>query len=263
MIVTGAAQGIGFAIAQQLADSGAKVVVADVDEQIGKEAVREIANDTQFIRCDVASWKDQLHLFQKTVEAHGRIDLVVCNAAINPELMPSGSRKHDYLMDEYEENGAQQLRPPLTKIFDVNINGVAYNVKLAMHHMSRTGGGRIVVVGSAGSYIPVPDQALYCASKHAVLGLVRAVSKRKECLENGISVSLLAPWLTQTRMTEEVSRHLAAGVSISSPRNVAAAVANFVTQPLEKVHGKSIWVQGSTYTEVEDAISECCAKMML
>ncbi|KAH8589807.1 hypothetical protein B0O99DRAFT_723086 [Bisporella sp. PMI_857] len=263
VIVTGAAHGIGFAIAQLFADSGAKVVIADVDGDIGKEAAEKIGHDAQFIRCDVTSWDDQTHLFQQTVEIYNRIDLVVCNAGINPELMAFHSPKYDYFANEYEENGSGLLRRPSTKIFDVNITGVTYNIKLALHHMTRSGGGRIVVIGSMASYIPVPEQALYCASKHAVLGLVRATSMRRECLENGISISLVAPWFTLTRMTEERSGQLPSSVLISSPQDVASAVAIIATQPLDKVRGKGLWVQGKTCTEVEDVVTECHTKLIL
>jgi NAD(P)-dependent dehydrogenase (short-subunit alcohol dehydrogenase family) len=259
----GAAHGIGFAIAQLLANSGARVVIADIDEDIGKEAERKIGHGAVFIRCDVTSWADQIHLFQHTVATFSLIDLVVCNAGINPELMPSHSSKYDYLANEYEENNAELLRSPSTKMFDVNTTGIIYNIKLALHHMIPKGGGRIVVIGSAASYIPFPEQALYCASKHAVLGLVRATSLRKECLENRVSISTVAPWLTQTRMTQELFGHLPASISVSSPQDVASAVAIIATQPLDKVHGKSLWVQGETCTEVEDVITECHTKLIL
>lgn len=265
VIVTGGALGIGFAVAQLFASAGAKVVIADIDQEFGTEAEKKLGHNALFVRCDVTSWTDQVHLFKHTVSTFKRIDLVVCNAAINPELVPSSNgSKYDYLVDEYEPASPSLLRPPTTKIFDVNIVGVTYSMKLAMHHMLLNAtGGRIVVMGSAASYLGFDDHALYCTSKHAILGLVRATSLRKECLENGISISLVAPWLTRTRMTQAFLDKIPAGVSISSPQDVASAVAILATQPVDKVRGKSLWVQGKTYTEAEDIINGCQSKLII
>ncbi|SPJ88842.1 uncharacterized protein FTOL_12737 [Fusarium torulosum] len=267
VIITGGAQGIGFGVSQLFAEAGAKVVIADVDDVVGKQAEVELGPDALFARCDVTCWADQIRLFQIAMSESGRIDLVVCNAGIHPELVPSNGFKYDYLVDTYAEGypkDLQFLEPPNTMIFDVNTFGVLYSMKLAVHHMiGRGGGGRVVVMGSAASYMGFDGHTLYCASKHAILGLVRATSKRKECLENEISISLAAPWATRTRMTQAFVDHLPTSMSISSPRDVAMAVAILATQPTSKINGKGIWVQGKIYTEVEDAIAECQTKLVI
>ncbi|EHK22078.1 uncharacterized protein TRIVIDRAFT_151220 [Trichoderma virens Gv29-8] len=266
IIITGGAQGIGFGVAQLFANAGAKVVIADIDETVGKQAQESLGSNSLFVRCNVTSWKDQVQLFQTAIANFNRIDLVISNAGINPELVPSNGSKYDYLVDKYrdgESDKLESLEPPITSVFDVNITGVLYNLRLAMHHMIANGGGRIVVMGSAASYMGFDDHALYCASKHAILGLVRATSLRKECTDNNISVSVVAPWVTQTRMTQAFIDHLPTSISISSPGDVAAAIAISATQPIEKIRGKSIWVQGKTYTEVEDVITACQGKLIL
>lgn len=266
ILITGGAQGIGFGVAQLFANAGAKVVIADIDETVGKQAQEKLGRNCLFVRCNVTIWEDQVRLFQMAIATFDRIHLVLSNAAINPELVPSNGSKYDYLVDKYLEgqpNTLASLEPPSTNVFDINVTGVLYNVRLAMHHMVAQGGGRIVVMGSAASYMGFDDHALYCTSKHAILGLVRATSVRKECTDNNISVSIIAPWVTKTRMTQAFIDHLPTSISISLPEDVAAAVAISATQPIEKIRGKSIWVQGKTYTEAEDVIAACQGKLVI
>ncbi|CAG8977784.1 hypothetical protein HYALB_00010869 [Hymenoscyphus albidus] len=263
-IVTGGALGIGFAVAQLFTSAGAKVVIADIDDEVGKESVKKLGENAFFVRCDVTSWADQVHLFEHVASTFKRIDLVVCNAGINPELVPSNGKKYDFLIDEYESANPELLKPPATKILDVNVFGVLYNIRLAMRYMlANKNGGRIVVMGSAASYMGFDDHAMYCTSKHAILGLVRATSLRKECIENDISISLVAPSVTHTRMTEAFINHLPVEIAVSTPGDVAQAVAILATEPVEKVRGKSLWVQGKTYTEAEDLIQECQKTLLI
>ncbi|ELR07902.1 hypothetical protein VC83_08100 [Pseudogymnoascus destructans] len=263
-IVTGGALGIGFAVAQLFTSAGAKVVIADIDDEVGKESEKKLGENALFVRCDVTSWADQVHLFKLVASTFKRIDLVVCNAGINPELMPSNGKMYDFLVDEYQPANPELLQPPATKIFDVNVFGVLYNIRLAMRYMiANKNGGRIVVIGSTASYTGYDDHALYCSSKHAILGLVRATSLRKECIDNDISISLVAPSITQTRMTQAIIDSLPVEVPVSSPGDVASAVAILATEPVEKVRGKSLWVQGQTYTEVEDIIQGCQKKLLI
>lgn len=273
VIVTGGAQGIGFAISEMFAISGANVVIADLDEELGRKTAKTIGRGASSTKCDVTSWTDQVKLFEDTVRRYGRLDLVVCNAGIDPELTLSmcldgpelasakSQVKYNFLADEYVEGSSGSLRPPTTTVMDVNFTGVVYNLKLAIHHMRRRG-GKIVVIGSAAGYISEPVQSLYCASKHAVLGLVRATSRKAECIENDISIAMVAPWLTDTPMTSNLWPRLTEGQPTSSARDVAAAVSIIATQPAEIINGKSIWVQGQIYTEVETSIAECLDKLI-
>ncbi|KAH8585321.1 hypothetical protein B0O99DRAFT_479908, partial [Bisporella sp. PMI_857] len=82
VIVTGGALGIGFAVAQLFTSAGAKVVIADIDEEVGKESEKKLGENALFVRCDVTSWADQVHLFKLVASTFKRVDLVVCNAGI-------------------------------------------------------------------------------------------------------------------------------------------------------------------------------------
>ncbi|KAB8233868.1 Alpha/Beta hydrolase protein [Aspergillus alliaceus] len=264
-IVTGAARGIGFAAASLLAHHGARVVLVDLQEDALKSAVETIGTQAIYKSCDVSDWAQQTALFQWVVDTTGPIDLVVCNAAINPEIAllqtQDPERKaqlncqtsHNYLADETKDGELQQ---PSTQLFDVNINSVVFGLKLAIHHMKQGSGGRIVVVGSAGSYIPVPSQPLYTASKHAVLGLVRSTALIEEVIRANIVISWIAPWLTLTSMVKGLEATTQPHTLKSSPEDVAWAIAAAVASPGSWANAKGFWVQGQTITEVEDAYWE-------
>lgn len=275
VIVTGAASGIGYATAQLFANSGAKVVVADCDEGLGSQAAEKIGHGAIFGKCDVTSWDDQRQLFASTYLKYGRIDVVVCNAGIDPEIIFSSDPKEkkvreamdqvrfNYLADEVEPGNEGGLKCPPNAVMDVNVTGVMYGIKLAVHYMRKIGEGRIMVIGSAAAYIPVPEQSIYSASKHAVLGLVRGTSQRSECKDSNIAVSMVAPWLTVTPLTSNLDKNLSKDVPVSLGADVAIAVAMNVVRSWEHVNGNSIWVQGQTYIEVEEAIRGFYASFMV
>lgn len=172
-IVTGAARGIGFATASLLASHGARVILVDLSEEALKHACSEIGLRSIYKTCDISNWRDQEKLFNWTVGTFGSVDIVVCNAAVNPEIARLQTQDEDrrrkmsdmveynYLADEKTDDGTKKLKKPSTKIFDTNIDSIVYGLKLAIHHMKGRGRGRIVVVGSAGSYVPIPSQPLY------------------------------------------------------------------------------------------------------
>lgn len=258
-IVTGAARGIGLAVASTLCQHGARVVLVDIMEDELKKACSGLGAHATYRRCDVSDWDQQRELFDSVAQSFGRIDLVVCNAAINPEISllqtsdaeqrqeMNSQVRYNYLADETE---GSRLRGPSTRVVDLNVNSVIFGMKLAIHHL-KTRGGRIVVVGSAASYVPVASQPLYTASKHAVLGLVRSTAQIDEVVQAGISLSLVAPWLTVTSMVEGLDAVRHPGTLKSSPDDVAAAIVYAATG--EQTHGKCYWVQGQMITEVEEA----------
>ncbi|KAH8589600.1 hypothetical protein B0O99DRAFT_522882 [Bisporella sp. PMI_857] len=262
VLVTGAASGIGYATAELFAKSGAQVIIVDRDEGLGSKAAETIGHGAVFIKCDVTSWEDQERLFAEAYLIYGKIDVVVCNAGIDPEIILAGDPEAEKVLDEDTGMG---LKCPPNMIMDVNFNGAMYGIKLSVHYMKKNkiAGGRIVIMGSAASYIPVPTQPIYCASKHAVLGLVRGVSQRSDCIENQISISMVAPWFTVTPMTSRIDQNVTRHAPASSSYDVALAVADLVVKPLQHVNGKCIWVQGQTYVEVEEVIRTCVSGLIL
>ncbi|KAJ5108145.1 hypothetical protein N7456_004820 [Penicillium angulare] len=272
-IVTGAARGIGFATASLLAQHGARVVLVDLHEADLQEACTKIGQSSMYHVCDVSNWDEQIALFKRVTETLGSVALLVCNAAVNPEVAllqsmtpekhaeMNGQVRHNYLADEPSKSDGSSLQRPSTQVLDINVNSVIFGLKLGIHHMKQTGGGRIVVTASAGSYMPIPSQPLYAASKHAVLGLVRSTAQIEEVAKAGISISWTAPWLTLTSMVEGLEATTQPHTLKSSPEDVAWAV--LAAGAAESANGKGYWVQGTNICEVEGAYFEVAGRLML
>ncbi|GLI80350.1 hypothetical protein PoHVEF18_008704 [Penicillium ochrochloron] len=274
-IVTGAARGIGFATASLLAQHGARVVLVDLHEDDLKTACATIGHGATYQTCDVSDWNQQVALFEHVTNTLGAIYLLVCNAAVNPEialLQTSDTKKqaqmasqvrYNYLADEVngESESGGQLQRPSTSLFDVNVNSVVFGLKLGIHYMKKAGGGRIVVVGSAGSYVPVSSQPLYTASKHAVLGLARSTAQISEVIEAGVSISWIAPWLTLTPMVEGLQATTHPDTLKSSPEDAAWAI--IVAATAEQGNGKGYWIQGQMISEVEATYGELAGRLIV
>jgi NAD(P)-dependent dehydrogenase (short-subunit alcohol dehydrogenase family) len=185
-IVTGGASGIGEAAARLFASSGATVVIADIQDALG-EAVAASAGCT-YMRCDVTDEAQVEATVGAVVAAHGRLDVMLSNAGV---LLPTGSVMD---MDLAE----------LDRVMAVNFRGAAACVKHAARAMvspppppppdnngARGGGGAIVCTASVASLQGGFGPASYTASKHALLGLVRAAAG--ELGRHGVRVNCVSP----------------------------------------------------------------------
>ncbi|KPI36883.1 uncharacterized protein AB675_11848 [Cyphellophora attinorum] len=302
-LVTGAASGIGFALTRMLASHGATVIMVDRDSNALTAAQKNIPGRAFAYECDIAAWEQQRHLFQVVLDRFMRLDIVCLNAAIDPELRCDDPQlgaaaadqvAYNWLANEktsamtettdrssigqeaigqpswmqaspYSQSPPKQtLKAPPTQIFDVNLLGTIYGIKLALHHMTaldahalhsgtlaQPNPRHIIVTGSAAAYNGFPGQDLYCASKHALLGLVRATSRRKEVQEAGVSVSMVCPWLTTTPMTAGIAAGLKEGLPASEPDDVVQAFVQLLVGAGQGSNGRLLSVQGQRVMEVE------------
>jgi NAD(P)-dependent dehydrogenase (short-subunit alcohol dehydrogenase family) len=264
ILVEGGASGIGFSTAKLFAEAGATVAIADKNtEQLG-EAVKLIGCGSVGYLCDVSSWDNHLQTFEVITKQLGPPTVVCLNAGIDPELtrtcvatkveeMQLGdSVLHNYLADELDAD-ANKLKQPPSSILDVNFYGVLYGIKLAHHFMKIGTGGRIIVTGSVASYIGYPLQDVYVASKHAVLGLVRATSRRAELnhIINRISICMIAPGLTDTPLTSSLFVNCQEPRSSSTAVDVGKAIVYLATLEHDLANGRCLWIQGSKMIEIE------------
>jgi NAD(P)-dependent dehydrogenase (short-subunit alcohol dehydrogenase family) len=184
-IVTGAASGIGRAVAILYAQMGAQVTVSDVDEAGGLETVSQIAEvggQAQFVKANVAMPEDDEMLVAKTVERFGRLDIACNNAGIGGTSAPVG---------EY---------PPADwdKVIAINLSGVFYGMRYQIPAMLTTGGGAIVNMASILGWVGFANASAYVAAKHGVLGLTKAAAL--EYSAQGIRVNAVGPAFIRTPM---------------------------------------------------------------
>ncbi|KAH7385222.1 hypothetical protein DE146DRAFT_194072 [Phaeosphaeria sp. MPI-PUGE-AT-0046c] len=182
VIITGASSGIGLATLQRVIQHGGKVFASDLNPLPEPEA-----SAVPFYKTDVTSWKNQLEMFKAAEKEYGKIDHVFANAGIRPTIT--------LLEDDVDENG--DLLPPKMDTLNVNLTGCLYTVKLGIHYLKKNpNGGSIVITASGSSFARFPATD-YTTSKHAVLGLLRALHPQLHPLLP-IRINAIAPSWTQT-----------------------------------------------------------------
>ena len=187
-IVTGAGQGIGREYARALADQGATVVVAEINEEQGAETVELIEKDggrAGFVRTDVADDASTQAMARFATDTFGGIDILVNNAGIW-----AGLGFEDPL----------EISPELwNRVQAVNVTGMWYATRAVAETMEARGGGVIVNQSSIGSYLGGPLMSHYCVSKAAVNGLTKAMAR--DLAERNIRVNAIAPGIVTTEAT--------------------------------------------------------------
>ena len=161
-LVTGAGSGIGLAVAMAYAKEGAKVVVSDINEQAGQEAVRQIeksGGEAAFFKTDSSLAEDNEALVRFVVDTYGKLDIACNNAGIGGEAALTG----DYSLDGWK------------KVIDINFNGVFFGCKYQLEAMEKNGGGVIVNMASIHGTVAAPMSSAYTAAKHAVVGLTKNI----------------------------------------------------------------------------------------
>ena len=179
VLIYGGTTGIGRASAKAFAASGAKVFVSGIGAADGKSLVDEIRSagnsDVEFVEADVSRDADVRGTMDKAVARFGRIHVAFNNAGIPGKAGPVQD------MTEAE----------FYRLVDVNLKGIFLGLKYQIPHMLKHGGGAIVNTASLFGELAFPSTAVYCATKHAVIGLTRSAAF--EVARHGIRINALAP----------------------------------------------------------------------
>lgn len=185
VLVTGAARGIGRATAARFLEAGARVAVCDVDPGPAADAAAELGDGATAFVVDVSSRDSFAACVDAVRVALGPVDVLVNNAGI----MPAGA-----FLDE---------RDAVTDaIFDINVHGPVTGMRLVLPGMLERGSGHIVNIASLAGKLQLPGLATYVASKHAVVGLGKAM--RAELEGSGVSVSTVLPSIVNTELASGI-----------------------------------------------------------
>jgi NAD(P)-dependent dehydrogenase (short-subunit alcohol dehydrogenase family) len=234
-IVTGAAQGIGRAIAEGLSEAGARIVVADLQ---GAEEAAASFPDGVGITADVANEDDVQRLVDDVVERFGAIDILVNNAGVYASLE----------MRPFEQIPLDEWR----KVMDVNVASMFLTCRAVVPVMRSQGGGKIVNISSGTPFRGVPFLLHYVTSKGAIVAFTRALAK--ELGKDNVLVNCVAPGFTMSAGVEahpEVIEKLR-DVSIAArtlqrdqvPADVVGAVVFLCSPGSDFITGQSIVIDG-------------------
>jgi NAD(P)-dependent dehydrogenase (short-subunit alcohol dehydrogenase family) len=237
-LVTGASRGIGQAIADLLAEQGAHVIISSRKQDDCEQAARAIndrGGSAEAQACHIGDLDQIRDLFGRIRERHGRLDILVNNAATNPYF--------GHILDT--DPAAFQ------KTVDVNIRGYFFMSVEAGRLMRENGGGNIVNTASITALKPLQMQGIYSITKAAVVNMTRAFAK--ECAQFNIRCNALLPGLTKTKFAgalfdnEKFYRHAVSAIPMkrhAEPDEMAGSVLYLVSEASSYTNGETLVVDG-------------------
>lgn len=240
-IVTGGARGIGFAVARRFVADGAKVVIADVDDEAGEAAEADLQSQGEaiYVHCNVAERLDVRNLVAATLNAHGDIDILVNNAGI--------AIGADFLELEEED---------FDRVLSVNLKGAFLCSQAVARHMVEKvdGGGEpgcIINMSSINAVLAIPSQIPYSVSKGGLSQLTKATAL--SLAQYGIRVNAIGPGSIMTDMLSSVNSDPAAKnrimsrtpmLRIGEPSEIAGVAAFLASGDASYVTGQTIFADG-------------------
>ena len=210
-VITGGAQGIGYAVAKRMIENGAKVVIWDFDTDLAQASASELGATA--LHCDVSNWDSVQAASQQTENQLGRIDVLVNSAGV----AGANAVVEEYPIEEWN------------KIMSVNLNGTFHTNRAVIAGMKQRGYGRIVNIASIAGKEGNPNASAYSASKAGVIALTKSLGK--EAADFNIGVNCVTPAAARTAIFDQMSEEHINYMLSKIPRNRfvdVAEVANMI-----------------------------------
>jgi NAD(P)-dependent dehydrogenase (short-subunit alcohol dehydrogenase family) len=234
-LVTGGAQGIGYACAEALIEDGAKVIVADINAEGVKAAADSLGHGTTAMLCDMGDTAAIDAMFEAIQKDHGALSILVNNAGI---AMPNDF--FDTSIDDFK------------KVIDINLTGTFHAIQRASKMMVDAKiEGAIVNMSSINAVVSIPTIPAYCASKGGVMQLTKATALA--LAPHNIRVNAVGPGSIDTAMLAGVNANPEAMAMVMSrtplkrigtPREIADVVAFLASSKASYITGETIYVDG-------------------
>jgi len=210
-VITGGAQGIGYAVAKRMIENGAKVVIWDFDTDLAQASASELGATA--LHCDVSDWDSVQSAAQETENHFGSIDVLVNSAGV----AGANAVVEEYPIEEWN------------KIMSVNLNGTFHTNRAVISGMKQRGYGRIVNIASIAGKEGNPNASAYSASKAGVIALTKSLGK--EAADFDIAVNCVTPAAARTAIFDQMSEEHINYMLSKIPRNRfvdVAEVANMI-----------------------------------
>jgi 3-oxoacyl-[acyl-carrier protein] reductase len=237
-LVTGAAQGIGKAVALLLARNGADIAVSDINLEKAEETAKEVqtlGRKALATKVDVATLSDVEKMVEAILAQFGKVDILVNNAGIARDKLILRMSEEDW-----------------DAVLNINLKGTFNCTKAVVRHMSKQRSGKIVNIASVVGEMGNAGQGNYAASKAGVIGFTKTIAR--EFAQRGINVNAIAPGYIETPMTDalpdkakEELKRLIPVDRLGKPEDVAEAVLFLVSESANYITGQVLNVNGGIY----------------
>ena len=206
-VVTGGAQGFGLAITERFIESGAKVVIWDIDENEAKKALEKVnSKNLSYQIVDVSDFNRINEKLTEIESSHGKIDIFINNAGV----AGMNTTVAQYPIEEWN------------KVINLNLNAVFYCCKAVVPFMEKNNYGRIVNIASIAGKEGNPNASAYSTSKAGVIGLTKSLGK--ELAQKNIAVNCVTPAAAKTRIFDQMTEEHINYMLSKIPRNKFAKV---------------------------------------
>ncbi|GIN84055.1 3-oxoacyl-[acyl-carrier-protein] reductase FabG [Heyndrickxia sporothermodurans] len=234
-LITGAANGIGYAAARRFVEEGAKVIIADYNEAEGSLKQNELIEegyDALFVQVDVSSKESVQRMVEVSISKYGKIDILVNNAGITRDAMLTKMKQEDF-----------------QQVLDVNLTGVFNCTQEVVPFMVEQGKGKIISTSSVSGIYGNVGQTNYAAAKAAIVGMTKTWAK--ELGRKGINVNAVAPGFTETNMVATVPEKVIESMKsmiplqrLGKPEDIANAYLFLASDESNYVNGTVLHVDG-------------------